>query len=144
MTLVGLVLSPLVHPWFYVMVAVEIGSGRLLAPSLTWLEAALFALGVVNVVLGYSVAIVLGILTVIRRRRAWLLAEAQLIPLYWLLISVAAYRALKELIEAPHFWCKTKHSGRKGSRASQSAAGPSGNTGPVASQPVPLRPGLAA
>ena len=33
-------------------------------------------------------------------------------PLYWLLISLAAYRALGQLIAAPHLWEKTEHTAR--------------------------------
>jgi len=30
-------------------------------------------------------------------------------PLYWLLISLAAYRALLQLITRPFYWEKTEH-----------------------------------
>ena len=33
-------------------------------------------------------------------------------PVYWLLVSFAAYRALYQLIRAPHLWEKTPHSAR--------------------------------
>lgn len=44
-------------------------------------------------------------------RRGWLqLAPFGLIaPLYWLMISVAAYRAVWELIRRPFYWDKTQH-----------------------------------
>jgi len=37
-----------------------------------------------------------------------------LMPLYWLLVSFAAYRALVQLITAPHLWEKTAHGHSRG------------------------------
>ena len=31
------------------------------------------------------------------------------IPVYWLFISAAAYRAVYQLVKAPHYWEKTEH-----------------------------------
>jgi hypothetical protein len=46
---------------------------------------------------------------------AWVLAT---IPFYWLLLSVAAWRALFQLVFAPHRWEKTEHGlGRTSMRA---------------------------
>ena len=44
-------------------------------------------------------------------RRRWhdLVPYAVLSPLYWILQSVAAYRALWQLIRRPSYWEKTKH-----------------------------------
>ena len=44
-----------------------------------------------------------------RRGRAWLVPSIALMPLYWLLISLAAYRALVQLMVAPYHWEKTEH-----------------------------------
>lgn len=44
------------------------------------------------------------------RRRHWDLALLGLfVPLYWLLMSVAAWKALLQLLWAPHYWEKTRH-----------------------------------
>jgi len=44
-------------------------------------------------------------------RRGWrtLIIHTLTMPAYWLLISMAAYRALFELVSAPHYWEKTDH-----------------------------------
>ncbi|MEZ5920512.1 MAG: glycosyltransferase [Parvularculaceae bacterium] len=44
-----------------------------------------------------------------RRGRALLSSSAFLTPIYWLMISWAAYRALWQLIVRPSFWEKTEH-----------------------------------
>jgi len=44
------------------------------------------------------------------RRRQWdLAALALLAPIYWLLMSVAAWKALGQIVVAPHHWEKTRH-----------------------------------
>jgi hypothetical protein len=51
-------------------------------------------------------------LTIITSRaigRADLLWAALLIPVYWIMMSIAAYKALWQLIAAPQFWEKTAH-----------------------------------
>jgi hypothetical protein len=40
------------------------------------------------------------------RRTAWVLL---LIPLHWLLLSLAAWRAVWQLVRAPQLWEKTEH-----------------------------------
>ncbi len=45
----------------------------------------------------------------LRRRRPFRLFDLATMPIYWCLISFAAYRALGELVTAPHRWNKTDH-----------------------------------
>jgi hypothetical protein len=52
-----------------------------------------------------------------RRHDAWLAWHAIFIPVYWLMISLAAYRALIDLVRAPFHWRKTMHLGRRGGEA---------------------------
>lgn len=108
----GMVLSPLVHPWFYVLGLLKLaGIEMLLIPDsalgdIIW-QAALF-----NVIAGYLAAILLGMAAVARRGRASLIGDALTMPLYWLAISYAAYRALIENLDAPHKWTTTAHRSR--------------------------------
>jgi hypothetical protein len=103
----GLVLTALVHPWFYVAVLAEAagligpagGEGRLVGADI----------GGVSLVSGYLVAMSLGVVAVWRRGWPGLAPAALLMPLYWLMISFAAYRALWQLVEAPFHWEKTAH-----------------------------------
>jgi glycosyltransferase XagB len=44
-----------------------------------------------------------------RRGYRFLLAQIPLMPLYWLLISAAAYRALWQFLTARFVWEKTEH-----------------------------------
>ena len=58
-----------------------------------------------------SISILIGMLSVWRRRRFRLVFSCLLMPVYWLLISLAAYRALYQLIRKPYLWEKTEHRG---------------------------------
>jgi hypothetical protein len=48
-------------------------------------------------------------LAVLRRGRSRLLLSVIWMPVYWVLISLAGYRALVDLVRRPHYWEKTRH-----------------------------------
>jgi cellulose synthase/poly-beta-1,6-N-acetylglucosamine synthase-like glycosyltransferase len=108
----GLILSAFVHPWFYLLVAVDLWQGQVLGVPDTLLGHSLLWVGVFNMIAGYLSAIALGIVSTSRRGRPGLAAHAALMPVYWLGISFAAYRALVELVVAPYYWEKTEHFAR--------------------------------
>ncbi len=66
-------------------------------------------LGLVNLVLGNGLMVALNGLAVVRRRSWDLLPFALLAPLYWILHSLAAWRAVFKLVVDPHSWEKTPH-----------------------------------
>jgi len=105
----GLIASALVHPLFYVLLAHHWLSGSLLAPAESTAGAVLWAIAGINLAIGYVVSILVGIVSVLRRRRPGLALHALLMPVYWLLVSAAAYRAIYQLVRAPYLWEKTEH-----------------------------------
>jgi cellulose synthase/poly-beta-1,6-N-acetylglucosamine synthase-like glycosyltransferase len=105
----AMILSALVHPWFYVLVALDAWRGQLLGIPENALGHTLLLLGIVNLVTGYISAIALGSVATARRGRLGLALYALMMPLYWLGISLAAYRALWQLVTAPYYWEKTEH-----------------------------------
>ncbi len=129
----GLILSALVHPWFYVLVAVDLWQGRLMGVPQSLLGHTLLWIGVINVVAGYVSAIALGSVSAARRGRLGLAAHAALMPVYWLAISFAAYRALAQLVSAPYYWEKTEHFAA-GHGAGAPASDPSTETSAVAAE----------
>jgi hypothetical protein len=63
----------------------------------------------VTLLAGYLISAALGLIGLARRRLlgcAWVLL---LIPVYWLLLSLAAWRALFQLLRDPYRWEKTEH-----------------------------------
>ncbi len=76
----------------------------------------------VALVVGYGVSATIGLLGLARRRllaSAWILV---LIPVYWLLLSLAAWRALFQLVHDPYRWEKTEHGVARTSRLAKRKA----------------------
>jgi hypothetical protein len=105
----GLILSALVHPLFYALLGYFAVIGDLFAPTETSFGAVFWAIAWINLGVGYAISILVGVLSVCRRGRLRLALSALLMPLYWLLISLAAYRALYQLARDPYRWEKTEH-----------------------------------
>jgi cellulose synthase/poly-beta-1,6-N-acetylglucosamine synthase-like glycosyltransferase len=105
----GLIVSALVHPLFYILLAGHWLAGGLLVPAETAAGAALWGIACVNLALGYLASILVSMVSVWRRGRRGLAMFALLLPLYWLLISVAAYRAAWQFVRDPYLWEKTAH-----------------------------------
>ena len=105
----ALILSALVHPLFYVLVAYHALHGELLTPSDTIAGTIFWAIACFNLGAGYVTSIFVGALSVWRRRRRELALSALFMPVLWLLMSVAAYRALYQLVRDPYLWEKTEH-----------------------------------
>lgn len=106
----ALLLSALVHPWFFVLGVPKVWVAGRYVTQTSALEFALLALIGFNLVGGYLAAILLGIKAV-RERHSGIAKACWLMPFYWLAISVAAYQALAELARRPHHWQKTEHRG---------------------------------
>jgi len=104
----GTILSALVHPWFYGLLALQLG-GELLGLPETVVGLPFWAVSVFSLIAGYATAMALGFLALRHRRLHRLQWQVPLMPLYWLLISVAAYRAVWQFAVAPFKWEKTEH-----------------------------------
>ena len=103
----GLILSALVHPWFYAAVVWAALAGPNAAFAFD-LSSPVAIVGLSNLVLGYVTGIALGAVAAGRKRRNLIRASLGM-PIYWMLISLAAYRALFHLIRKPYRWEKTPH-----------------------------------
>ena len=62
-----------------------------------------------NLLLGNGVIIYLSLLAGFKRRTYGLVPFALLSPVYWLLHSLASYKALWQLVVNPFYWEKTTH-----------------------------------
>jgi glycosyltransferase XagB len=105
----GTIIASLVHPWSYLLIAHDLLTGALLAEHETAIGRNLWLLAVFNLAAGYASSLALGFFVLQRRGVRRLIPELPFIPLYWLMISVACYRAVYQLIMAPHLWEKTEH-----------------------------------
>jgi cellulose synthase/poly-beta-1,6-N-acetylglucosamine synthase-like glycosyltransferase len=104
--LAGMLLSAFVHPIYLATLGWTVLAGDLAAASpLWWTGLAVF-------VAGYAVSVVLAAMAAARQPHRRLLRQVVGIPIYWLLISVAAYGALWDYVTKPFHWIKTPHRGR--------------------------------
>ena len=109
----GIILSALIYPVFVVVFAVEVVRGEALGLPQSTIGQVLLALAVFNLVGGYLASTLTAGLAVARRGYRGMMLSVALMPLYWLLISLAAYRAVLHLWLNPHLWEKTPHTRRR-------------------------------
>lgn len=110
----GNALAALVHPLFmasliYYGAIKPMSAGGDMSTMLAWFYGT-------SVAIGYLASAFIGYLGLMRRGlspNAWILV---LTPLHWLLLSLAAWRALYQLVVAPYAWEKTEHGLAKSSR----------------------------
>ena len=105
----GSVMAALLHPLFLGIMLWQLLVGDLLAPG-NAADAEIRSWLSITVLLGgYAGSICLGWVGLRRRGLVHLGRSLPLIPIYWLLLSVAAARAIHQLVRAPHEWEKTPH-----------------------------------
>ena len=75
--------------------------------------ASVIGVNLFNLFAGYLAMALLARNALRLRNRAKEASALVLLPVYWLLMSVASYRALFELIRRPHHWDKTPHRQRR-------------------------------
>ncbi len=69
----------------------------------------IYALGAFCLYVGNFIFIYLAVAACLNRRDFGLVKYAILIPLYWLLMSIGAYKGVLQLLVRPHYWEKTDH-----------------------------------
>jgi glycosyltransferase XagB len=104
----GGIVSALVHPWFYVTLVWMWWTNTPLFGT-SPLESWAWAIALGSLCAAYASSAILAALTLKRRGRADTLASIVGIPIYWLLMSVAAHAAVIEWVRNPFYWAKTTH-----------------------------------
>ncbi len=108
----GIVVSALAHPFFLAAVVYGLSTGALWPIGSGTLGQALFALQSVVLLMGYGVMMLIGARAGKVRGLKRFGSSLAGMPLYWLLISVAGWYALWQLLSAPFYWEKTTHGAR--------------------------------
>src|SRR4029079_11084326 len=117
LTVGGNVLASLVHP---LMLAWLIAAALLPQPMFQPTPTAL--LFTTTIAAGYAASALLGAVGLHRRgllAHGWMLL---LLPLHWLLLSAASWRAFYQLLTDPYGWEKTQHGLARTSRSTAPAA----------------------
>ncbi|MGY1820760.1 glycosyltransferase [Geodermatophilus sp. SYSU D00079] len=102
----GTPLMFLATPWLYALFLADLLLPGVIVPDLPeWLTLVSLA----NLLFGNGVIIYLSLLAGFKRRSYGLVPFALLSPLYWLLHSIASYKAAWQLLTKPFYWEKTQH-----------------------------------
>jgi cellulose synthase/poly-beta-1,6-N-acetylglucosamine synthase-like glycosyltransferase len=115
----GNVLTALAHPLLLGEFAFRMAASALDAGAASFLAKPFVELYIVTIAAGYLSTAIVGLMGLARRRllhEAWILA---LTPLYWVCLSIAAWRALYQLLREPYRWEKTEHGLARSSRLAQ-------------------------
>lgn len=101
------VAAALINPFLILSVLLDLWTTPTSDPSLG--ELVLDGISLCVLVLGYTSAMTAIALGMRRRRVPGLWRVLPLVPVYWLMMSAAAWRALFHLVIAPYRWEKTDH-----------------------------------
>ncbi len=113
----GNALTALAYPLLLVEIVLFAGRAVVADNPSGFLVDTLMPLHLAAILAGYLSTIIIGLMGLKRRRQlrhAWILLLA---PLYWGLLSIAAWRALWQLLREPHRWEKTQHAVSRRSKA---------------------------
>ena len=101
------VLTALLNPVLWATTAVTLIFGS--AYIAQYFPAPVIYFAIFNLVIGNAMYIYMTMVAAAKRGWFSLMPWALLSPAYWVMHSVAAYKALWQLIVKPHFWEKTQH-----------------------------------
>lgn len=121
LTLTSLVIAPPLWPFFAALVAYDLCAG--LPSPASALELFAAVLWTSALVFGVGSILWLSLLGMERRKLLSIWPSLPLLPVYYLLTSIAAWMALYDLILWPYHWHKTEHGLAKTSRQGMLAPG---------------------
>jgi cellulose synthase/poly-beta-1,6-N-acetylglucosamine synthase-like glycosyltransferase len=116
----GTPLAFLAAPILWLYLAWSLASGN--PPDLGVSGSPLEHVAAINLVVGNGLMIACSAIAAVRRRHYGLALFSLLLPFYWVLHSIAAWRALVQLVTKPSHWEKTPHGLSK--HAAPNAAAP--------------------
>ena len=105
----GMLVSALAHPWLIALAATTATYLTLGFPPPGTRETTLFAIDIANTLGSYGIFLLLGRKAMLRDEKRQIGWRWLGIPVYWLMISAAAWRAVLQLPYRPFFWDKTPH-----------------------------------
>ena len=92
------------HPWFYALAAYDLANSAFLAQPASLFGLPFWLIASLSLATGYLASMGLGLFALRLRGGHRLIAQVPLMPLYWLLISAAAYRAIWQFATKRFAW----------------------------------------
>ncbi|MGH1350753.1 MAG: glycosyltransferase [Methyloligellaceae bacterium] len=107
-TIGGFLMSAFIHPLFLAFLLFAFATN---STGVFWqlFQDPYWVISALNLIMGYSTAMCLGVIVSWQSGRKRLIPFVITMPLYWLLISCAAYRAFYQYFRNPFLWEKTTH-----------------------------------
>ncbi|MFK8032636.1 MAG: glycosyltransferase family 2 protein [Hyphomicrobiales bacterium] len=105
----GMFLSAALHPIFAILVFANLVGLFDGAKTNGFLDNTLYSLNLFNFLAGYTASMILAAVALIANGKHHWLPSVLHLPLYWWLMSLAAWRALAQLCHDPFKWEKTDH-----------------------------------
>lgn len=106
----GMLMSSLLHPLIFLFIGMGIAAMLQAPTSELPLDAAvLFGIDLTNILGSYALFLALGMSTMTTTEKTRIGRRWRWLPIYWLMISGAAWRAVYELRFKPFYWNKTPH-----------------------------------
>ena len=113
LTSTGLIVSSMIYPVYLFTLLAMVTDPVALWGDGGVFDAMVLGLNLFNLVGGYMAMALLAERALTLRGRRAAIRGVMLLPVYWLLMSLATYRALIELAFRPHHWEKTPHRRRR-------------------------------
>jgi cellulose synthase/poly-beta-1,6-N-acetylglucosamine synthase-like glycosyltransferase len=123
------VVAPLCHPLGLTLVVLHAGAILPLPVGRSFAGDVIFAAATLGMAFGYGAGVLIARRLLLRKGRRDLARAVWWMPLYWLLGSLAAWRALVDLVLDPHHWAKTPHDAHDGTREDDATGQDSGGGG---------------
>ncbi|MBW7955338.1 glycosyltransferase [Patescibacteria group bacterium] len=110
LTVGGKISFILINPFLWVLTVSYFALYAYVGPSIEALyPSIIFYMAVTSLIFGNFMFIYYYMIGCAKREHWGLLKWVYLIPVYWLMVSIAGFMALYELIVKPHYWQKTIH-----------------------------------
>jgi cellulose synthase/poly-beta-1,6-N-acetylglucosamine synthase-like glycosyltransferase len=106
-TVGGLIYTVLISPLFWSLLVVWLLFQPGWIPELV--PGPVYYLAMVSLVFGNFLFVFLALIGAVGRGQDDLSPYTLIFPVYWMMMSIAAYMGLYELIRKPHYWQKTEH-----------------------------------
>ena len=118
----GNVLAALIHPIFLASLAYAMAARHSVFSVQTYSDVAFTTFFAITLAAGYVTSFVLGLRGLAKRGLLRVASALLFVPVHWLLLSLAAWRALYQLVRDPYRWEKTEHGLARTSRLAKIAS----------------------
>ncbi len=106
----GKVFSMLINPIMWGITITYFAARATLGPFIeSFFPPGVFYMAAVSFIFGNFLYLYYYMIGCAKREQYALIKYAFLTPFYWLMMSIASWRAVAEIIKHPHYWDKTKH-----------------------------------